>query len=73
MKVKVGNKIYDGETAPIMVILSETNKKQIAKMGPDSTKYCVFPTTEEWTKDDYKLLKEWMDAECLVEETEVSE
>lgn len=43
MKVKVGNKIYDGEREPVMVILTEADKKNIANMRPDATKYCQFP------------------------------
>ena len=44
----------------MMVILSKGEKKQIADMHPDATKYCVYPDTEEWTKDDYKKINEWM-------------
>ena len=60
MKVKIGNKIYDGAKQPVMVILSKGEKKQIANMHPDATKYCVYPSTTEWTKNDYKKIKEWM-------------
>ena len=38
MKVKVGNKIYDGENEPVMVILSKGDKKNIANMIPSGTK-----------------------------------
>lgn len=31
MKVKVGNKIYDGEIEPVMVILTEQDKLNIKK------------------------------------------
>ena len=60
MKVKVGNKIYDGEQEPVMVILSEGDKKNIANMHPDATKYCIYPAEEKWLKDDYKAIKDWM-------------
>lgn len=60
MKVKVGNKIYDGDQEPVMVILSKGEKKHISKMAPESQKYCVYPGTEEWTKDNYKKIKDWM-------------
>jgi len=43
MKVKVGNKIYDAEKEPIMIILSDVDKKNIANMNPECTKYCVYP------------------------------
>lgn len=60
MKVKVGDKIYDGEYEPVMVILSEGEKKQIATMPPNVTKYCIYPFTNEWTANDYKKIKNWM-------------
>ena len=63
MKVKVGNKIYDGEHEPVMVILSKGDRENIASMLPDATKYCVYPSTEDWTKDEYKAIKKWMSDE----------
>lgn len=60
MKVKVGNHIYDGEKEPVMVILSKGERKQIANMAPDATKYCVYPDIEEWTRNDYEKIKAWM-------------
>ena len=29
MKIKIGNKIYDGEKEPVMVILTDQDKKNI--------------------------------------------
>lgn len=43
MKVKVRNSVYDGFKEPIMVILTEQDKKNINKMLPSCTKYCQFP------------------------------
>lgn len=43
MKVKVGNKIYDGENEPIMVILTQVDKMNIQNMGSKVEKYCEFP------------------------------
>ena len=60
MKVKVGNKVYTGEDEPIMVILTEQDKKNIANMFPDATKYCSYPDDEEWKNDDYKKIFDWM-------------
>ena len=60
MKVKIGNKVYDAENEPIMVILSNGEKEQIVNMHPDATKYCMYPSEEKWTKDNYKAIKEWM-------------
>ena len=42
MKVKIGDKIYDPATEPIMVILTEEDKKNISQMK-NETKYCAFP------------------------------
>lgn len=49
MKVKVGNKIYDGNEEPVMVILSEDDKYNIENMLQDCTKYLSYPEnmTEE--------------------------
>jgi len=60
MKVKVGNKIYDVEEEPVMVILSNEEKEQIANMHPDNTKYCVYPKIDKWTANDYAKIIEWM-------------
>ena len=43
MKVKIGNKIYDSKDEPIMVILSEQDKTNIASMTPTAHKYCCYP------------------------------
>lgn len=60
MKVKVGDKTYDGNNEPVMMILSKGEKEQIANMHPDAMKYCVYPSTEEWIEDDYAKIKAWM-------------
>lgn len=60
MKIKAGNKTYDGEKEPVMVILSPGEREQIENMAPEATKYCVYPDDEELTKDDFKKIKEWM-------------
>jgi len=69
MKIKVGNKIYDSGFEPIMVILSEGDKRNISNMHPDSNRYCVYPDKEEWIKNDYEKIKEWM--EIGEEETDI--
>ena len=52
MKVKIGDKIYSSEETPVMVILTEQDKLNIANMNPECTKYCVFDndfiSNEEW-------------------------
>lgn len=60
MKVKVGDRVYDGEHEPVMVILSEGEREQIANMLPEATKYCVYPDAVEWTANDYLKIKIWM-------------
>ena len=61
MKVKVGNKIYDGQKEPVMVILSKGERQQIAEMLPDATKYCMYPDSKEWIDNDHKKIKRWME------------
>lgn len=58
MKVKVGTKIYDGSKEPVMVILTEDDKKNIQNMHHLATRYCSFPDKgyspkeiEKWMKD----------------------
>jgi hypothetical protein len=50
MKIKVGDKIYDGNEEPIMVILEDYDKENILNMAPEAIKYCHFP--EDMSEDD---------------------
>ena len=43
MKVKVRNKTYDSVNEPVMVILNDQDKLNIAKMRKDAHKYCAAP------------------------------
>jgi hypothetical protein len=43
MKVKIGDKIYNASEEPIMLILTQEDRKNIENMAPDATKYCAFP------------------------------
>ncbi len=43
MKIKVGDRTYDGTIEPVMIILTEQDKINIANMLPACTKYCQFP------------------------------
>ena len=52
MKVKVGDTVYDGAVEPIMVILSDVDKRNIANMGPDARKYACFPEDTELSVDE---------------------
>ena len=58
MKVKIGNEIYEANDVPVMVILSEKDKENIANMLPEATKYCAYP---EGT--DRELIADWMEDE----------
>jgi len=53
MKVKIDGEVYDAESEPIMLILSDEDKKNIANMLSHCTKYCAFPKgmTEEEIKE----------------------
>jgi len=42
MKVKIGNKIFDSNIEPIMLILNSEEKVLISNMG-DQDKFCSFP------------------------------
>lgn len=56
MKVKIGDTIYDAEQEPIMVILSDSDKKNIQNMLPECTKYCAYPETG-YTQEE---IRAWM-------------
>jgi hypothetical protein len=56
MKVKIGDKIYDAENEPILVILTEQDKENIKNMLPSATKYCVFPDGMD-TEIIYKFMQ----------------
>ena len=60
MKVKIGNKIYDGEKEPVMIILSPKEKQEIANMPKSATKYCSYPDTDEWKGNNYAKINAWM-------------
>lgn len=60
MKVKIGNIIHDSNKEPIMIILSKGEREQIANMAPEATKYCSYPDTNKWIKNNYEAIKKWM-------------
>ena len=63
MKIKVRNKIYDGEKEPVMVILNPVDKFNIVNMAPHTKKYCVYPNKLKYTDDNFKGIKAWMEEE----------
>lgn len=44
MIVKIGEKLYDSTEEPIMLILSDDDKKYISQLG-NQNRYCSFPNT----------------------------
>ena len=57
MKFKIGDKIYDDETIPVMVILTDQDKINIKNMLDECTKYAVFPESFGTQEE----MHEWMD------------
>ena len=55
MQVKIGNKIYDSNQEPILIILSQNDKENIKNMSPEATKYCSFPDS-----CNREIIKEFM-------------
>ena len=55
MRVKIGDKIYDASNEPIMIVLSEEDKKNIANMADDAEAYCGYP--DHMKSED---ILEWM-------------
>jgi hypothetical protein len=50
MIVKIGNKLYSAHNQPIMLILDDRDKANIAAMLPGANRYCAFPDWMENTK-----------------------
>lgn len=47
MRFKIGDEYFDiADDKPVMVILTEQDKLNIANMNPDCTKYALFP--DDW-------------------------
>ena len=58
MKIKVADSIFTAKPdQPIMVILEELDKQNIANMHPDATKYACFHKDEIM---DVEEKKKWM-------------
>jgi hypothetical protein len=55
MKVKVRDTIYDGKDEPVMVILTDDDKFNIAHMSPEASKYCEYPDNT-----DPEIIRSWM-------------
>tara|TARA_R110000851_G_scaffold208235_3_gene360624 strand:+ start:528 stop:1067 length:540 start_codon:yes stop_codon:yes gene_type:complete len=59
MKVKIGIKIHDAELEPIMLILTEKDKRNIKNMDNTSSLYCTFP--DDLHSDEiYEFTQNWI-------------
>lgn len=56
MKVKIGNRVYDSNIEPIMIVLSDSDKDNIKNMHKDATKYCSYPESI----NDVSVITEFM-------------
>jgi len=56
MWIKVGDKVYNSEDQPIMVILTDQDKENINNMSKDAYKYCQYDAD----KYDAKYILKWM-------------
>lgn len=57
MKVKIGDRTYDGDVEPIMIILSDADKENITNMNVSCTKYCVYPDDYQGDIDEFMELR----------------
>ena len=44
MKVKIDDTVYDGYDQPVMVILTDRDKRKISELDVEDDKYCHYPT-----------------------------
>ena len=51
MKVKVGDKIYDSEKEPILLILNSDDRMNISLMAPKATRFCSYPRKGPYDND----------------------
>ena len=60
MQVKIGNTIYDATKEPIMLILNDSDKKNLLNMPANASKYAGFP--ENWFNSEEEV-QEWMEVQ----------
>ncbi len=63
MKVKIGEITIDAEDQPVMIILSDRDKINIASMPPDKARYCGYPLDRYSEKEIEEFMK--IDGETL--------
>jgi len=57
MRVKIGLKIFDSCVEPIVLVLSDEDKVNIANMLPECHKYCSYPD-EGFSEDEIRAFME---------------
>lgn len=61
MKVKVRDTIYSASEEPILLILTDKDKKNLASMDKSATKYCAYPknfssaAVKQWMRGIYSV------------------
>jgi hypothetical protein len=48
MKVKIGDKVYDADNEPILIILNNKDKENITNMLTGKMRYLCFPDSLSW-------------------------
>lgn len=56
MIIKCGDQIFDPNIVPCMIVLSEVDKDNIARMLPEATRYAAYP--DRMTEGE---VESWMD------------
>jgi len=59
MQVKVGDMFFDAEDCPIMLILTDKDKENVANMLPEATKLCTYPCPEDCNLENPEDIKAW--------------
>lgn len=44
MKVKIGDTLYDSNQIPVMLVLSDEDKENLANMDPEANSFCSYPS-----------------------------
>jgi len=52
VQIKIGHCIFDSKDEPMMIVMDETTRTNIADMAADATKYAEFP--EGWGDEEKK-------------------
>jgi len=58
MQVRIGDTLYDADKTPIMLVLTDLDRQQIAAMPPGLHRFCVFPA-DKFNQED---VQKWMES-----------